>query len=80
MSEVKVQIAKPEDVFVLFRSFECVDCGNEGVLESIHTTLESAMSAVDEPGIAWLQSAEGIIPRWTKHRGNYYVERWPVER
>ena len=66
-------------VYLLYRVHECVDCGNEGLLEGVFATLGAAMSEANEVGIAWIASSEGELRTWKKHRGVHYIQEWNAE-
>lgn len=66
-------------VYVLFYSSECVDCGSEGEIFGVYSHLGAAMSAANEPGIAWIQETVGSARTWRKHRGRHHIEEWPLE-
>jgi hypothetical protein len=66
-------------VYLLFRTAECVDCLNDGVVEGVFATLASAMVASGEQGVVWKESKHGAWRSWHKHRGTHYIQEWNAE-
>ena len=65
-------------VYLLYRRSECVDCGNEGILEDIFTALSLAVEASMEVGSLWIEQQDGNVRTWRKHRGTHWIEEWEI--
>lgn len=65
-------------VYILFRMDECLDCGKDDELVDVFGSLVGAMAAAPVEGTVWIETHEGDVRRWTKHRGSYWIEEWEV--